>query len=176
MTDIKPIETNYKGCRFRSRLEARWAVFFDSIGLKWEYEPEGFVLEDGTCYLPDFKIHVKHRSCTNEREPVYVEIKGEMSDEDLHKIELFSKEFPMLLLGNIPENWDEYWQQWYKGNHAGFNDFRYMDGDEYPCGFSKHRGEIWLCGPDHDEWDMGELLNQALKKARSARFEFGEEG
>ena len=27
---IKPIETNYKGYRFRSRLEARWAVFFDA--------------------------------------------------------------------------------------------------------------------------------------------------
>lgn len=27
---IKPIETRYKGCRFRSRPEARWAVFFDA--------------------------------------------------------------------------------------------------------------------------------------------------
>ena len=29
MSDIKAIETYYKGYRFRSRLEARWAVFFD---------------------------------------------------------------------------------------------------------------------------------------------------
>ena len=35
---IKPIETQYNGFRFRSRLEARWAVFFDVIGLKYEYE------------------------------------------------------------------------------------------------------------------------------------------
>ena len=28
---IKPIETKYNGYRFRSRLEARWAVFFDMI-------------------------------------------------------------------------------------------------------------------------------------------------
>jgi hypothetical protein len=43
---IKVIETAYKGYRFRSRLEARWAVFFDAMGLKWEYEPEGFDLTE----------------------------------------------------------------------------------------------------------------------------------
>lgn len=32
---IKPIKTQYKGYRFRSRLEARWAVFFDACGVKW---------------------------------------------------------------------------------------------------------------------------------------------
>lgn len=52
--NIKPIETSYKGCLFRSRLEARWAVFFDAIGTKWEYEKEGFELGNGERYLPDF--------------------------------------------------------------------------------------------------------------------------
>lgn len=52
--DLTPIETRYKGYRFRSRLEARWAVYFDSMGLKWEYEPESFKLSDGSVYLPDF--------------------------------------------------------------------------------------------------------------------------
>jgi hypothetical protein len=52
--NFKPIETRYKGYRFRSRLEARWAVFFDAVGLAWEYEKEGFELSDGTRYLPDF--------------------------------------------------------------------------------------------------------------------------
>lgn len=51
---IKPIETPYKGYRFRSRLEARWAVFFDALNIKWEYEKEGFDLGDGDYYLPDF--------------------------------------------------------------------------------------------------------------------------
>lgn len=52
---IKAIETRYKGYRFRSRLEARWAVFFDTMGSTWtwEYEPEGFDL-NGLWYLPDF--------------------------------------------------------------------------------------------------------------------------
>jgi hypothetical protein len=54
MNDITPIETTYKGYRFRSRLEARWAVFLDAIKVRWEYEMEGYVLQDGTKYLPDF--------------------------------------------------------------------------------------------------------------------------
>lgn len=53
---MKAKETQYKGYRFRSRLEARWAVFFDALGLTWKFEPEGFDLSDGTAYLPDFFI------------------------------------------------------------------------------------------------------------------------
>lgn len=52
--DIKPIETYYNGYRFRSRLEARWAVFFDAMRIKYEYEPEGFEFGKGEKYLPDF--------------------------------------------------------------------------------------------------------------------------
>ena len=42
MGEIKAIETVYNGYRFRSRLEARWAVFFDAMQIRYEYEPEGF--------------------------------------------------------------------------------------------------------------------------------------
>ena len=39
---VKPIETQYHGYRFRSRLEARWAVFFDVMGIKCQLpRPEG---------------------------------------------------------------------------------------------------------------------------------------
>lgn len=64
---IKAIETMYRGYRFRSRLEARWAVFFDAAGIKWEYEKEGFDL-DGLLYLPDFWL--PEQQC-------WFEIKGE---------------------------------------------------------------------------------------------------
>lgn len=53
MADIQPIETIYRGYRFRSRLEARWAVFFDASGIKWSYENEGYKV-NGRGYLPDF--------------------------------------------------------------------------------------------------------------------------
>lgn len=51
---LQPIDTRYSGHLFRSRLEARWAVAFDTHNLKWDYEPEGFVLDGGQRYLPDF--------------------------------------------------------------------------------------------------------------------------
>ena len=66
---IKAIQTAYKGYHFRSRLEARYAVFFDALGLEWEYEPEGFDLGDGVYYLPDFLI----KTIAGD---VYVEVKG----------------------------------------------------------------------------------------------------
>lgn len=50
---ISPIPTTYRGVHFRSRLEAKWAVFLDALEIKWEYEPEGFDL-GGIWYLPDF--------------------------------------------------------------------------------------------------------------------------
>lgn len=58
---IKAIETSYAGCRFRSRLEARWAVFLDQLGISWQYEHQGLLCthrlthDDGEFpYLPDF--------------------------------------------------------------------------------------------------------------------------
>lgn len=65
---IPAIETEYGGCRFRSRLEARWAVYMDTLGMPWEYERESYDLkgsaeligefpaEDLGWYLPDFYL------------------------------------------------------------------------------------------------------------------------
>ena len=46
------IPTTYRGVRFRSRLEARWAAFFDRCNWKWSYEPL-----DLEGYIPDFLLH-----------------------------------------------------------------------------------------------------------------------
>lgn len=53
---LKAIDTVYRGYKFRSRLEARWAVFFDHAGVEFEYENEGFQLSNGEWYLPDFWV------------------------------------------------------------------------------------------------------------------------
>lgn len=50
------IQTRFAGRFFRSRTEARWCVFFDTLGVRWDYEPEGYILQ-GEPYLPDFYIH-----------------------------------------------------------------------------------------------------------------------
>ena len=168
---MKPIETIYNGYRFRSRLEARWAVFFDAMGIKYEYESEGFVFDDGTKYLPDFMIFVRHRSYTDEYEPVYAEVKGLMSPEDKHKIEQLAEHVPVIVLGSLNQ------EDWLLEDFdEGFMSFRYMDGDEYPAVFSFYRGEPWICGEDHDQWtkEGDEKMEKALQKARQARFEHGE--
>jgi len=69
-----PIETYYRGHRFRSRIEARWAVFYDALDIEFQYEPEGFALPSGW-YLPDFFIpHIKS----------WIEIKREKPDDKEH--------------------------------------------------------------------------------------------
>lgn len=39
----------------RSALEARWTIFFNELGLKWEYEPKRLQFRGGF-YTPDFKV------------------------------------------------------------------------------------------------------------------------
>ncbi len=77
---LKAIETEYDGHLFRSRLEARWAVFFNAIGIPYEYEKEGFELGDAGRYLPDFWLPVQ--DC-------WVEIKGEYpTNDEIRRAEL----------------------------------------------------------------------------------------
>lgn len=69
------IETRYRGYSFRSRLEARWALFLDCMEEAWEYEKEGFHLSNGVDYLPDFWL---------PRLQLWIEIKGQApSGEEL---------------------------------------------------------------------------------------------
>lgn len=59
----KSIPTSYAGVLFRSRLEARWAAWFDLVGWQWDYEPLDL---DG--WAPDFSI-------TGNGSPIFVEVK-----------------------------------------------------------------------------------------------------
>lgn len=54
---IKARPTTYKGVQMRSRLEAGYAMWLDSMQIEWEYEPRAFANERGQ-YLPDFKVQV----------------------------------------------------------------------------------------------------------------------
>jgi hypothetical protein len=50
------LPTEYHGVMYRSQTEARWAVFFDALGVQFSYEPETISLSSGARYLPDFFI------------------------------------------------------------------------------------------------------------------------
>lgn len=80
--DPVPIPTKYQGVEFRSRLEARWAVFMDSIGVRWFYEFEGYRLGD-VWYLPDF--YLPDLDCWLEIKPTAP------SDDETRKASLLAK-------------------------------------------------------------------------------------
>lgn len=103
MRNIKAIKTKYKHNWFRSRLEAKWAKYFDLLGIEYEYEPEGFVFEDDT-YLPDFKIMGN----------LYVEVKPTIpSLEYFKKLHTFilNKDCCLLLLVGEPKPGDHIFLQ-----------------------------------------------------------------
>ena len=62
---IPAIPTTYKGRNYRSRLEAKWAAFFDLCGWRYEYEPVDF-----NGWFPDFAIYGERI-----RNPILVEVK-----------------------------------------------------------------------------------------------------
>jgi hypothetical protein len=109
--NIKPIETIYNGYKFRSRLEARWAVFFDEMNIKYEYELEGFEMQipkdeieivgcNKLFYLPDFYI---------QELDIFVEIKpsiDKIDESDIFKIVTFLTWFDknLLLIIGTPTN------------------------------------------------------------------------
>ena len=106
---IKAIDTEYDGHKFRSRLEARWAVFFNEMGWEYEYEPEGYILSDGTWYLPDFYL---------TEYDVYVEVKPtnkvtikvlETCRQLARDLENMGLETSVLILDGTPENKQYIW-------------------------------------------------------------------
>jgi len=92
---IKAIQTRYNGYHFRSRIEARWAVFLDALGIKYEYEAEGYELNEAGRYLPDFWLPEQGH---------YIEIKGHknVSEKELIKCAALAMEHPVVVFcGNI---------------------------------------------------------------------------
>ena len=189
---IKAIETKYQGYRFRSRLEARWAVFLDALGVEWEYEPEGFDLGDGQAYLPDFRV-----KCWGTRGDImdkpfnlWIEVKGYMSQVDADRIRKFASIDPatdqplnpVLIVRNIPPHGSSadcedlgVYRPMDGTNVSPFN-YELIDGDFFGAYPAAHDGKFFLWGDDSNYiWNVDEV-EAAYDKARQARFEHGEAG
>lgn len=175
----RAIETRYNGFRFRSRLEARWAVFFDALGIRYEYEREGYELPGGVRYLPDFWL---------PQQECFIEIKGWQiaeGDETYLKAQLLAEEleaFVYVFCGQIRD----------AGNTLGleFHPWMRIEGHEQP----EPEHVWWFRCPVCLVWQLGSVIWQlrcdclnhhpsrnpdlitALDRARQARFEFGESG
>jgi len=173
---IKAIETKYKGYRFRSRLEARWAVFFDAIGVEWLYEHEGFDLggEDGW-YLPDFWFPLW--GCFAEIKPSDMERGCLIKPTAL----AWNHYQPVMLIsGGSP--WPDDYRIEYFYPEAGvewYGEFVLCRKCSGVCLLSKDGSMFREVGQhtckDNDKYPgRDERIIQAYTAARSARFEHGE--
>jgi hypothetical protein len=199
---IKAIETEYAGCRFRSRLEARWAVFFDTLGIKWRYESQGYELPSGR-YLPDFMVTA---SLLGGNDEIYTEVKGSLDRAELARLVRAAIELPpisggpwwpqLLVLGEIPRPGKPWVHTrvevgsgcW--GLRSVFFGWHGNDPMLCPIGESVPFKPPWL--DDMSDQHAAELcdwlvnssvaprllvdprVDEAYRVARSARFEFGE--
>lgn len=174
--DITPIETTHNGVRFRSRLEARWSVFFDEMGIEWLYEMEGYKLPSGW-YVPDFYLP----SCAT-----FVEVRGHDGRFDWEDINDKAMELPVLptaggergpalmvvgtMPATIPTEGDLGW--------LSFD----SDGSSDHCGFGawhKNKRPWWFgsggIGPEspliptHDKYEWDDALS-CYATARNYRF------
>jgi hypothetical protein len=201
---IKAIETRYNGYRFRSRLEARWAVFFDALGIAYEYEKEGFDLGDGLWYLPDFWL---------SEYGYWFEVKGKKPEQRERYV---AARLAVQTKGRAIIRWGECWySREYNGEMFTYTDSPHnaimLDecGDELltiftgiklpHCDFSPdfnirecptcggidltHTISDWAGRCKHSissaQWDSScstPRLMEAYTAARQARFEFGEQG
>lgn len=176
---IKAIETEYNGYKFRSRLEARWAVFFDEMGIKYLYEPEGIEV-NGLRYLPDFYLPESNQ---------FFEVKGIMSTKDESKIKALISSGYSVSVGNPDmtfnacNNWHEniyslaresdswlckcskcekYWFMGMEGSYVCQCCGTY-EGDHHFC--------VELFGNAEPHPLCGFKAKMAITKAKQARFE-----
>lgn len=136
--EIKAIETVYDGYRFRSRLEAKWAVFFNKAHIKYVYEPEGVELPNGERYLPDFYLP--------ELE-THVEVKGKWEgyEEDILKLDQFivwgGPIKQIVILSDVPGETEDggIWHfpsLYYSRGRVDSGWFFFYDGGDKPHGVS----------------------------------------
>jgi hypothetical protein len=187
-TTASPIQTRYGGCHFRSRLEARWAVFFNTMQIPWIYEPEGYELSFRR-YLPDFLLP----ECGT-----FIEVRGDTERVDLGELVLIAGELPstyikpeskhergprLMLLGPLTNTL-----------LAGDGELGWLatsgpdEGEWDRCGFDnyhKNHRPWWLStelsldhplNPTFDRWEPSEDSRLAYMAALSARFEHGQSG
>lgn len=179
---MRPIQTDYNGLRFRSRLEARWAVFFDAASIRYQYELEGYELEGGARYLPDFYLPDLD---------FHVEVKGTLREGDLDKILDAADELPLgvggislALLKEVPNvalgvPCHLCWRQGADG--FGASAFRFTEGG-IALGFfdgDDHVGpSLEVAEPMAQHYSsiapVDRTASKAYHKARASRFEYGE--
>lgn len=171
---MKAIETRYAGCRFRSRLEARYAVLLDHLGVRWEYEPQGYELPSGP-YLPDFWL-------PGIRGGMWLEIKAEGAPEDPRHEELAEMSGSDVAVTNgLPRDAGADWLRVCFGGFPSWDEpFSFQvcpDHGEVVCEFNGYVGRgCARCDQENQQVYQHPRIVSAIEAGHSARFEHGESG
>lgn len=96
---IKAIPTTYAGINFRSRLEAKWAAFFDLMSWRWSYEPIDF---DG--WIPDFILHGRKERILVEVKPLYEADERLFNEVSKQAVEGGSSDDILVLGADLPKH------------------------------------------------------------------------
>lgn len=170
----KAIPTRYKKYKFRSRTEARWAVFLDALQCEWIYEPEGFELESGL-YLPDFwvtNLNIKGTSSRPVADGFFIEIKPAGFDQHTlilcRQLADATRKPTFLLAGNVGVGEYKSWR-W-----EPYGAVESCPTEDLVSVFAFHI--VTACSPlfQLPGNTFGGILNKGFTAAGSARFEHGE--
>lgn len=156
---MNALQTNYNSILFRSRHEARWAVFFDAMAWEYEYENYGFDL-DGVNYLPDFYLPKFEAFIEVKPNTIVVEKWKEKC-----RLLCMATQKQVLLLNGIPDF------KYYIHFHPNFEDVYenvvaicYNNKDDY----------FWIDAGSHTDKVEKEYFTDkyqyAVRKSKSARF------
>jgi hypothetical protein len=179
---VKAIPTVYGGLQFRSRLEARWAAFFDLIGWSWSYEPIDL---DG--YIPDFIVTpnvepVRYGQTVRPVQPLLVEVKPVLTLDGFAEYEgrIQATAWPhealvvgaQLLPATCCNSYGHLLAGWLAERWPGSHEWSWGPAVLYSCGPPAHVGLLhgeqsyhcricgWHCGKDYGDAGAVTLRHQ----------------
>jgi len=143
---IAAIPTVYRGRTYRSRLEARWAAFFDRLRWTYEYEPFDLGSWSPDFLLPDLDTLVEVKPWTSLDKPTADKVADAAGDKQI----LLTMAAPVLVKNAVSLGWflpQPVGDQWYHATMfwlPKFDQPQFKADLVYPADFPVNGRNIWL--------------------------------
>lgn len=158
---------SYNGFHYDTELDAKWAAFFDAMGIYVEYKNTRIYIngEAALYFVPTFSANFIDRR-EEENKPfgyntLYIEV---MENWNSTRIQLLTTmKQPLLIVKELPP-------QWYNafGDYIYFNgkktdltlcNYYNIDNDFFGCFFGVPKdGKVVLCGNDSSYWNLPDKI------------------
>lgn len=158
----------YRGLQMRSRLEAKYAVLFDLLGIKWSYEAV-----DLHGYIPDFLVETHVFSRPQTPGPTLIEIRPVIHVSEyrtvINKVAQSGWKGPAMVLGPIVHEHETPWgREWSFGYGTAAVSPKDADHDAlnwFPVGWCA-AGEAAGMFAWGGNFDITALWNEATNRSR----------